>query len=165
MLMGSKQFTLHKIAKALNAAVPVNENTIARFEKYNSMAGVEAELSLQYILQAEKLTACGHYIEAVSVYEKAISAANGDPSIKFRCRNQLRNLAEQIQNLAIDNISDVRIGPLYDYFYKIGHVPMLVHAYAALHFKKIGESEKARAIALKIKKVAPNFRLLKTKEK
>lgn len=163
--MGSKQFTIHKIARALDASIPVTKNTLERYEKLNSKAGIEAELALQYILEADKLACSGLYIEAISVYDKAIASANGDPGIKVRCRRLIRSMVDQVQNLAIDNIADVRIGPLYDYFFKIGHLPIVVQAYAALHFIRVGEVEKAKKIITRVKKVAPHFRLLKITEK
>ncbi len=162
--MANKQFTIHKIIKTAAAREIQSHDTIDNYNRLNQAADEASEFSLQYMLQATRLRQNGQLVEALQYLDKALANAQGDLDLKLRAERAINEICEIAENLALEDVGDVRIGPLYEYFLLRGRLGIYFHAYAALHYRKIGEFVRAKDILTKFKAVAPNFKLFKTKE-
>lgn len=163
--MANEQFLKHKIVVAMLSESRQSLHTIEAYSEINFKAGVDSEFSIQYIMEAVKLQDSGHYIEALNMLDKAVLHCQGDLSIKLEAQSLISNIETLTENLALENLSDFRIGLVYENILKRGNVNLYFHAYSALHYQKIGETGKANCLLKKIKNVAPNLNILNARGK
>ena len=159
--MANENLLLHKISVAMINNVPISAANIEEYAALNLGEGEGNELSLLYMILAGNLKNSGQYLESLEMLDKAILSCQGDLSIKMDALCAVDMLNNLIESEAMENLSDIRVGPLYESLLKRGNVSMSMHAYAVLHYQKIGEFEKAKAINEKLTRIAPNFKLLK----
>lgn len=158
--MTNKKFLMHKMVVAMINDSRQSSDSLEAYNELNLSANEEAEFSAQYTMQAVKLIEGGQYMEALSLLEKAILHCQGDLSQRIEAQNHINHICGLGENLALENLSDVRIGQIYEYSLKRGNVGLYFHGCAALHYRKIGEKEKSEALFKKIKNVAPNLTIL-----